>query len=61
MAINLQKGQRVAIGLQHLTVGLGWDPAESGNDFDLDATACMIGENKKIISDDYFVYYSLYY
>ena len=58
MAINLQKGQRVAIGPQHITVGLGWDPAESGEDFDLDATACMLGENKKIISDDYFVYYN---
>lgn len=58
MAINLQKGQRVAIGLQHITVGLGWDPAESGEDFDLDATACMLDENKKIPSDDFFVYYN---
>ena len=57
MAINLQKGQRVAIGLQHITVGLGWDPAEGDENFDLDATACMLGENKKIPSDDFFVYY----
>ena len=26
MAINLQKGQRIDIGLQNLTIGLGWDP-----------------------------------
>ena len=59
MAINLQKGQRVAIGLQHITVGLGWDPAESGEfDCDLDATACMIDENKKIPSEEFFVYYN---
>ena len=58
MAINLQKGQRVAIGLQHLTVGLGWDPAETGEDFDLDATACMLGENKKIPREEFFVYYN---
>lgn len=58
MAINLQKGQRIALGLQHLIVGLGWDPAESGEDFDLDATACMLGENKKIPSEDFFVFYN---
>jgi len=58
MAINLQKGQRVAIGLQHITVGLGWDPAESGTDFDLDATACMLGEDKKIPAETFFVYYN---
>ena len=38
MAINLQKGQRIDIGLQNLTIGLGWDPNEgTGYDFDLDA------------------------
>ena len=58
MGINLQKGQRIAIGLRHLTVGLGWDPAETGEDFDLDATACMLGENKKFPSDHFFVYYN---
>lgn len=58
MAINLQKGQRVAIGLQKLIVGLGWDPAESGEDFDLDATACMLGANKKLPADEFFVFYN---
>ena len=58
MAINLQKGQRVAIGLQKLIVGLGWDPAESGEDFDLDATACMLGSNKKLPADEFFVFYN---
>jgi len=58
MTINLQKGQRVAIGLRHLTIGLGWDPAETGEDFDLDATASMLGEDKKLPSDKFFVYYN---
>lgn len=58
MAINLQKGQRVEIGLQHLIVGLGWDPAETGEDFDLDATACLLGENKKLPQEEFFVFYN---
>ena len=46
MAINLQKGQKIDIGLSKITVGLGWDPNEgTGHDFDLDASAIMIDEN----------------
>ena len=58
MAINLKKGERVEIGLKNLTVGLGWDPAEGSYAFDLDATACMLGENKKLVGEEYFVFYS---
>ena len=58
MAINLTKGQRVSIALRHLTVGLGWDPAETGASFDLDATACMLGEDKKLPTEKFFVYYN---
>ena len=58
MAINLQKGQRVSVGLQNITVGLGWDPAETGEDFDLDASAFMLGANQKIPEDNYFVFYN---
>lgn len=59
MAINLQKGQRIGIGLQKVGVGLGWDPNEStGYDFDLDASAFMLGENKKTPNDDFFVFYN---
>jgi hypothetical protein len=36
MAINLQKGQKIDIGLSKMTVGLGWNPNEgTGYDFDL--------------------------
>lgn len=59
MAINLQKGQRIEIGLQKVGVGLGWDPNEStGFDFDLDASAFMLGENKKLPADEFFVFYN---
>lgn len=57
--INLQKGQRIEIGLSKVGVGLGWDPNQStGYDFDLDASAFMLNETKKIPTDDYFVFYN---
>jgi len=59
MAINLEKGQRISLGLSKVTLGLGWDPNQStGDDFDLDASAFCIGENKKIPQDEYFVFYN---
>lgn len=59
MAINLTKGQRIEIGLSKVGVGLGWDPNEgSGFDFDLDASAFMLGANKKIPKDEFFVFYN---
>jgi tellurium resistance protein TerD len=59
MAISLGKGQRIEIGLSKVSVGLGWDPNEgSGFDFDLDASAFMLGANKKLPKDEYFVFYN---
>ncbi|MCY0979083.1 TerD family protein [Chryseobacterium wangxinyae] len=59
MAINLQKGQRIDIGLTKMTIGLGWDPNEgTGYDFDLDASAIMIDAQRKLVSEDYFVFYN---
>jgi len=59
MAINLTKGQRIEIGLSKVGVGLGWDPNEgTGFDFDLDASAFMLGENKKIPKEAFFVFYN---
>ncbi|OAV67377.1 General stress protein 16U [Bacteroidales bacterium Barb6] len=59
MAINLIKGQRIEIGLSKVGVGLGWDPNEgTGFDFDLDASAFMLGENKKLLKDEFFVFYN---
>lgn len=59
MAIVLEKGQRIGIGLSKVSVGLGWDPNEgSGFDFDLDASAFMLGSNKKTPNDNYFIFYN---
>lgn len=58
MAINLQKGQKIDIGLTKMSVGLGWNPNEgTGNDFDLDASAFMLTAKKLIPADEYFVFY----
>ena len=58
--INLEKGQRVNVDLPKFTIGLGWDTNSSstGSAFDLDASVFMLGENRKIINDDYFVFYN---
>lgn len=59
MAINLQKGQKIDIGLSKITVGLGWDPNEgTGHDFDLDASAIMINEKRKLVSEQHFVFFN---
>lgn len=58
MAINLQKGQKIDIGLTKLSVGLGWNPNEgTGYAFDLDASAFMIDSNRLIPQEEYFVFY----
>ncbi|SHG73040.1 TerD family protein [Chryseobacterium oranimense] len=59
MAINLQKGQKIEIGLTKMTIGLGWDPNEgTGFDFDLDASAIMIDSDRKLITEECFVFYN---
>lgn len=60
MAINLEKGQRVNVSIPKFTIGLGWDINESSKDesYDLDASIFALGENKKILSSEYFVFYN---
>lgn len=58
MAINLQKGQKIDIGLSNISVGLGWNPNEgTGSAFDLDASAFMLDASRLIPSEGYFVFY----
>jgi tellurium resistance protein TerD len=58
MAINLQKGQKIDIGLSNISVGLGWHPNEgTGNDFDLDASAFMLNAARKIPEEENFIFY----
>jgi tellurium resistance protein TerD len=60
MAINLQKGQREAINAPKFTIGLGWDTNSSstGSGFDLDSSVFILGENKKVLSDEHFIFYN---
>lgn len=56
--INLRKGDKVAVGFTNITVGLGWEPNEgTGGTFDLDVSAIMIDEKRKMPNKDYFVFY----
>jgi len=54
MAISLAKGQKVDLtkgnpGLKNLLIGLGWDvnSYDGGHDFDLDASAFLLGVDGK--------------
>jgi tellurium resistance protein TerD len=62
MAINLVKGQTEAISttITKLKVGLGWEPnvSLSNKEFDLDVSAFMLGENGKIINENYLIFYN---
>ena len=60
MAINLQKGQRESINAPKFAIGLGWDANSSstGGGFDLDASIFVLGENKKLLSDEHLVFYN---
>ncbi len=61
MAINLRKGERVTIDIVKLAlVGLGWDTNryDGGDDFDLDASAFLLGENNKLKRDEDFIFYN---
>ena len=62
MAISLVKGQKVSLdnSMKLALVGLGWDTNryDGGFDFDLDASAFLLGENGKLQRDEDFVFYN---
>ncbi|MWA01063.1 chemical-damaging agent resistance protein C [Actinomadura sp. LD22] len=64
MGVSLAKGGNVSLtkaapNLTAVTVGLGWDVrATTGADFDLDASALMLGPSGKVISDQHFVFFN---
>ena len=64
MPLNLSKGQKVSLtkgnpGLKKIMVGLGWDvnAFDSGSDFDLDASAFLVGSNGKCPTEREFIFY----
>ncbi|MGW0774774.1 TerD family protein [Streptomyces sp. NPDC002835] len=64
MGVSLGKGGNVSLskeapGLTAVLVGLGWDVrTTSGADFDLDASALLLNETGKVVSDQHFVFYN---
>ncbi|NYI06717.1 TerD family protein [Allostreptomyces psammosilenae] len=64
MGVSLSKGGNVSLtkeapGLTAVTVGLGWDVrTTTGTDFDLDASAIMVSESGKVISDQHFIFFN---
>ena len=65
MAISLQKGQKVSLeklapSLKVAFIGLGWDvnPTDTGDEFDLDASAFILGTNEKLLSEEHFIFYN---
>ncbi len=61
MGVNLAKGQRVSLdkSMSMALVGLGWDinQYDSGADFDLDASAFLLGADGKVRKDEDFIFY----
>jgi tellurium resistance protein TerD len=64
MSVSLSKGGNVSLskevpGLRAVLVGLGWDVrTTTGADFDLDASALILGADGKILSDSHFIFFN---
>jgi tellurium resistance protein TerD len=65
MAVNLRKGQKIDLtkgkpGLFKLLVGLGWDVNnyDGSAEFDLDASAFLLGANGRVTCDNDFIFYA---
>jgi len=62
--LSLEKGNNLSLtktspGLTLATVGLGWDPrTTSGEPFDLDASALLVGADGKVRSSADFIFYN---
>jgi tellurium resistance protein TerD len=62
MAISLKKGgvfnlSKKEPALKKIMIGLGWE-MKAGNAIDLDASVFMIGQNGKLVSEEFFVFYN---
>jgi tellurium resistance protein TerD len=64
VGVSLTKGGNVSLtkeapGLTNVIVGLGWDVrSTTGTDFDLDASAILVGADGKVISDKHFIFFN---
>ncbi|WP_375483768.1 TerD family protein [uncultured Jatrophihabitans sp.] len=64
MSVSLAKGGNVSLskeapGMTNVLVGLGWDArTTTGTDFDLDASAIMLKQDGKVVSDKHFIFFN---
>jgi tellurium resistance protein TerD len=64
VSVSLSKGGNVSLskeapGLTNVVVGLGWDVrTTTGTDFDLDASAIVLGADGKVLSDKHFIFFN---
>ncbi|MFI8438463.1 TerD family protein [Streptomyces sp. NPDC079020] len=64
MGVSLAKGGNVSLtkeapGLTAVLVGLGWDVrTTTGTGYDLDASALLVDEAGKVLSDQHFVFFN---
>jgi tellurium resistance protein TerD len=64
MAVNLTKGGNVSLSkeapaMTKVQLGLGWDARKTdGKEFDLDASAFVLGADGKVLSQGHFIYYN---
>jgi tellurium resistance protein TerD len=64
MAVSLSKGGNVSLSksapaLKRILIGLGWEGRSTdGADYDLDASAFLVGETGKVRRDEDFIFYN---
>jgi tellurium resistance protein TerD len=64
VSVSLTKGGNVSLtkeapGLTNVVVGLGWDVrTTTGTDFDLDASAIVVGADGRVLSDKHCVFFN---
>ncbi|MQY12696.1 General stress protein 16U [Streptomyces sp. RB5] len=64
MGVSLSKGGNVSLtkeapGLTAVVVGLGWDVrTTTGTDFDLDASALLVGADGRVSNDKNFIFFN---
>jgi tellurium resistance protein TerD len=64
MSVSLSKGGNISLskeepGLTSILIGLGWDTRTSdGADFDLDASAFLLGPGDRVRGDEDFIFYN---
>ena len=51
----LRKGQKIPVAESFIRIALGWDVLNPA--CELDASSFMLGQNEKVLNDDWFIFY----